>query len=1565
MDKIRNFNKVGFLFILCALFSAVSGFELCAQDYYWENPEKISVNDSRFPIAVSNSNSCAVFWQEVDEKKSEVYISAAINMADSAGNDYGWKTKRRFAGPFSYAGAVPDLYSAAINNAGRICVTVLAESNMLSVFTSSDGGENFIRTDFARTELPVVAPRVYALKSGDFILFTSLGKNESFSMLYANSHDGIKWSSFSPFEPAKNLTNPFLPVLISSEKGELLLFQAQFNSGTRLSYQLYSTHSRSNGTSWSGAELVTDQSSIPSSAEVYTSYHNQRPTLLSKDGKIYVAWERTHYSSENAHVVFSEIDFASGKLCAPVENITSEGNAGRPVLFSYKNLISLVWFDTRQGAETVYFSQKKGVLWDETKLSAAGRSSVFASPIISNNGTKIAFVWQTNNSVYRLASDASVRSPQIIPLTYKAGVHSKNQKVRYQIVLPDDSSGIAGYSWSWSKDKDELPPETLMALPKERYVEVNADEEAEYYFKVAAHDYAGNWSKPAVISYYLDLTPPPSPVINLPKLDEYGFVDSNSFSLNWLCQSEDTKNTEDISGYSWTIVRAENLDKKYYSSKKHPLKLDKSAVNSGVEALNKKYSPEKISSLAQSPSKKVMQKKNDTHFINYANGVYIFSVRAIDEVGNVSEPSYVALYLNKFEPATFINSVKKSSDIFGNTTLSVLGGGFTYDGIISDIYIYKENKKESVLTLRYANGEFKIDSDERISNIHLSNEMPEGRYYIALKHTDRGIYRSDIAFTISENGTVKIEHQYEYVPDWNVYARIGKYSVQVAYILLAFLMLLALAGIFVSVRGIISTVRDFNIINLEVQALVKGDIMPLQKKQRVASLKSKGGGLRLKLIMFTVVLVLMVSLLVSIPLGFIMVKTQEQSLSQGLEDRVNVLLESLSSGTKAYMPTENVLELSYLPGQSSALEEANFVTITGFKTGEDDSVNATLDYAWATNDEHISSSEKSVELIIDTETFTPGVSRITDEHIVEIAKECAKINDEAIKTAGEIGNNIARLNSEGASLALKTDRQSVERRNEIADITTQLTTRMTETLNELSIKNISSYPLYDSGKLNRDNTEYLFYRPVLYRSGSSSNYVRAIVFISISTKKLIAEIDSAQKIISFTALGIGLLAVIIGTIFAIMLASIIVNPIRRLAKHVQMIGETRDKEKLAGKEIVIKSHDEIGQLGETVNEMTRGLVKAAQDEHLLMDGKVVQQTFLPLGSDDKGNKQTTAQLKDGKLEFYGYYEGASGVSGDYFDYKKLDDRFYIIIKCDVSGHGVPAALLMTVVATLFRKYFENWSFKKNGTDLQSLVCTINDFIEGLGIKGKFATIILALVDTQTGDVYLCNAGDNIVHIYDSTEHKQKVLTLTETPAAGPLPTFMVEMKGGFKLEKTHLNKGDVLFLYTDGIEEATRKFRDSDFNVTKCAEPGLKEGDVHKNHKVGQDSEQMEPERVSAIIEAALNRRTYVLEKYHSPVPGEKLEFDFSKCDGSIEDAIMALASVEKVFRFYKAPDVTANDIVRVDKKIDAYLSKCFNRYDYYCSNKQAPDAESSYLYYTNLQEDEQLDDLTLVAVRL
>lgn len=105
MNRIRIIKKLFSLALFLAVLTMSAG-KLYAEEYYWENPEQITTGDCRFPQAISNNNSCAIFWEEVDSGKSEVYLSAAFKMADSTGTDYGWRYRRRFAGPFSYSGEI-------------------------------------------------------------------------------------------------------------------------------------------------------------------------------------------------------------------------------------------------------------------------------------------------------------------------------------------------------------------------------------------------------------------------------------------------------------------------------------------------------------------------------------------------------------------------------------------------------------------------------------------------------------------------------------------------------------------------------------------------------------------------------------------------------------------------------------------------------------------------------------------------------------------------------------------------------------------------------------------------------------------------------------------------------------------------------------------------------------------------------------------------------------------------------------------------------------------------------------------------------------------------------------------------------------------------------------------------------------------------------------------------------------------------------------------------------------------------------------------------------------------
>ena len=108
----------------------------------------------------------------------------------------------------------------------------------------------------------------------------------------------------------------------------------------------------------------------------------------------------------------------------------------------------------------------------------------------------------------------------------------------------------------------------------------------------------------------------------------------------------------------------------------------------------------------------------------------------------------------------------------------------------------------------------------------------------------------------------------------------------------------------------------------------------------------------------------------------------------------------------------------------------------------------------------------------------------------------------------------------------------------------------------------------------------------------------------------------------------------------------------------------------------------------------------------------------------------------------------------------------------------------------------------------------------------------------------------------------------------------------------------------------------------------------------------------------------YILQKWHNPAEDEIFEFDFSMCEGTIEEAVLALVSVEKIFRMYRDPAAGEFDRVQVDRKVDLFLNRHFRQYSQWCSNRKDHPEYPEYLYYTHVKEDAQYDDLTLLTLK-
>ncbi|AEJ19202.1 SpoIIE family protein phosphatase [Gracilinema caldarium] len=1507
------------LLLLCGMLVAPALF---GQDvFYWENPVLFSPGAARFPVSSTNGKLSVLLWQE--SNASTITLSLAVKTPDQD-----WVIRRSIAGPYPYSGSEPAIASVVVDARDRIIIAVGLPSNETEILISNDQGLSFSAMRLKGDINSTISPRIVTRSDGGYYLFVTRGQEQSLSIFYSRSEDGLTWTDFTPFVSDSRLKLTFLPSHTTLGSTDYVVFQA-LTGDVRPTFQLFMTTSSDGGRNWTSPRQVTNfLDPYVANRREPEYFDNQRPFILGAKNTLFLVWERRP-SNGNPQVYGMELK-PDGQILGTAEQISPRGvYANNPVVLPVNGRWTVFWFDNRRGQNRIYMAQKKGLDWEDTDLSASSGEATFARPILDRSGLYV--FWQTQrasqNRLVLLAPDTTVAKPPLRPLNFKNGERLRTDKVQIAWSMPEDSSGILGYSYIWTRDPEEVPPKTIKVYATTTRTEQFAQEDGPWYFAIRAQDFAGNWSDPSIVYFIRDTTPPPAASIIGPDIDENGFLISNTFTIQW-----NPPPASDVGGYTWNLEYlgpGDLFGQLSLADFETKLKATYPSVSSPV---------------------RFMGKDTQASFTNLDNGIWRFTLSVVDTVGNISQPAVYYFRTNKYIPFTIVRYLDVKQDEQGKLMVTILGRGYLEGGNITSIFIDRDGLAPYDREYFLEQGHYRIVSDREIGGITVE-DLDAGSYHIGLVHSGRGLYRTGPLLQVDEMGTVKFgDFTQVWQPSWSRAPK-RTFTVDVALFSVFAIIMFALLGLFIAVRGIGSVVAETAMLRMDAVALITGEPMTVEKQKAVTRIKRRGMGLGIKLAIFTIILVSMVVLMVSVPLTLMMTRTQERTLLQGLRDRSRVLLESLASGARAYLPAQNVLELGFLPAQTSAVPEAIYATITGFGAR----VTIFSDHVWATNDPDILTK-------IDTPEFQPGLSRLKDPISPRIASIAQELDEQARSEVGDISKTIADLTREALTLALKTDAESVRRRDDIQTTTRNLEARLNEKLTQLA-SNIGSEPEFPTDKLPpKGQSRYIFFKPVLYRQGADDLYFRGLVRLEVTIDSIYAQVDSGRRsLVQVTAL-IALIALVIGVIGAILVSVYIVSPILKLVEHVKKIKDTEDKSELEGHEISIKSRDEIAVLGDTINEMTHGLVKAALASKDLTIGKEVQKKFIPLETDAQGNKLTTGHLDAKYAEFFGYYEGAKGVSGDYFDYINLDDRYFAVIKCDVAGKGVPAALIMVQVATLFLNSFRNWKPTPEGLNISRVVYEINDLLEKLKFKGRFAAFTLCLFDSQTGLVRFCNAGDNIVHWFDASSGSLQTLTLPPSPAAGVLDNDLIDMKGGYQIQTLQLDPGDVLFLYTDGIEEAKRNFRNSTYEVITCTEG--ENGTAHGNHVAGQSDEELGYDRVSAIIDAVFNRRLFILEKYHNPDSEQKLVFDFTTCQGTITEAVMALVSVEKIFRLYKDPACRPDERILVDKKIDEFLKAHFKQYGFYIQEKMENAQQKEYLYYMGLREDEQYDDLTILGIR-
>jgi sigma-B regulation protein RsbU (phosphoserine phosphatase) len=160
------------------------------------------------------------------------------------------------------------------------------------------------------------------------------------------------------------------------------------------------------------------------------------------------------------------------------------------------------------------------------------------------------------------------------------------------------------------------------------------------------------------------------------------------------------------------------------------------------------------------------------------------------------------------------------------------------------------------------------------------------------------------------------------------------------------------------------------------------------------------------------------------------------------------------------------------------------------------------------------------------------------------------------------------------------------------------------------------------------------------------------------------------------------------------------------------------------------------------------------------------------------------------LQVVARYVPMASVAGDFYDFVKLDEKRLGILVADVSGHGVPASLISSMVKIAFA------SQTSNATDPARVLAEINTILYGK-LEADFVTAGYLFVDTAEETVQYAGAGHPPLYVWRGTEKE-----IYEFRENGIILGQLADAQ--YQNIMFGLKPQDRLFLYTDGIVEASR-----------------------------------------------------------------------------------------------------------------------------------------------------------------
>ncbi len=265
-------------------------------------------------------------------------------------------------------------------------------------------------------------------------------------------------------------------------------------------------------------------------------------------------------------------------------------------------------------------------------------------------------------------------------------------------------------------------------------------------------------------------------------------------------------------------------------------------------------------------------------------------------------------------------------------------------------------------------------------------------------------------------------------------------------------------------------------------------------------------------------------------------------------------------------------------------------------------------------------------------------------------------------------------------------------------------------------------------------------------------------------------------------------------ILIILFNKMILNPVKTLQEHIRDYTKEKDSSDCEkGLADINKRPDEVGSLSRDVTELTREVDRYVKEIYELAEDKAAVGAELSVATRIQADMLPCvfpAFPDRDEFNIFASMTPAKEVGGDFYDFFLLDSDHLCMVMADVSEKGVPSALFMVVARTMIKDQAQICPSPK------TILEVVNNKLYENNAEGMFVTVWLGILEISTGKITAVNAG----HEYPAIRKAGGSFELIQD-VHGMVLGAMPDMK--YTEYEIMLEKGGCLFLYTDGVPEAT------------------------------------------------------------------------------------------------------------------------------------------------------------------